>query len=216
MQVKKILRKLKRLDISKLEKDIIYDSVDLNTINNTETGSFNISCTNKPFEGTGGIIETIKMSENYAVQKAINASNGDNYQRLKIGGTWQPWIANIETITNENGTAIKFQDGTMIQYVYMEVTDQAIDSAYGSLYNGLRVWTFPLPFVGTRPSVSCTQFQWGNGASWGSVRGASATTATLRGTDISSRSAGTTTSISAIAIRKMEIKEMKERNKWKL
>ena len=92
MQVKKILQKLKILDISKLEKDIIYDSVDLNTINNTETGSFNISCQNKPFEGTGGIIETIKMSENYAVQKAINASNGDNYQRIKTSGTWQSWV----------------------------------------------------------------------------------------------------------------------------
>lgn len=205
MQVKKILQKLKILDISKLEKDIIYDSVDLNTINNTETGSFNISCQNKPFEGTGGIIETIKMSENYAVQKAINASNGDNYQRLKIGGTWQPWIANIETITNENGTAIKFQDGTMIQYVYMKVTDQAIDTPYGSLFVGTRIWTFPIPFI-EMPIVSCSKFQWGSGASWGNIRGADKTSATLRGTDAFSRASGTNTIISAIAIRKMEIK----------
>lgn len=144
MQVKKILQKLKILDISKLEKDIIYDSVDLNTINNTETGSFNISCQNKPFEGTGGIIETIKMSENYAVQKAINASNGDNYQRLKIGGTWQPWIANIETITNENGTAIKFADGIMICY------GSVIVNANSESYN----LTFPYNFINSNYSIS--------------------------------------------------------------
>lgn len=112
----------------------------------------------------------------------------------------------VESGSNANGSWVKYADGTMIQYVYMEVADQAINNAYGVLYQSQRVWTFPIPFVGIRPSVSCSQFQWGNGASWASIRGVNSTSAVLRGIDVSSREAGTTTTISAIAIRKMEIR----------
>ncbi len=110
-------------------------------------------------------------------------------------------IKNMQTeiITNENGTAIKYPDGTMICTLQTTVTDQAIDNAYGNLYQAQRVWNFPVPFI-EKPAVSCSEFQWGSGASWGSIRGASATSATLRGTDIASRSTGTNVSISAIAI----------------
>lgn len=104
-----------------------------------------------------------------------------------------------ETITNENGTAVKFADGTMICTLQTKVTDQAIANAYGSLYQSIRVWTFPVPFV-ERPAVSCSEAQWGTGCSWGSVRGANATTATLRIMDAFQRQAGTNVSISAIAI----------------
>lgn len=124
MQVKKILQKLKRLDISKLEKDIIYDSVDLNTINNTETGSFNIYCQNKPFEGSGGTIETIKMSEKYAVQKAINLSNGDNYQRNKVSGHWQPWIKKESWISDTNSYILTRNDPTLtIPYSFDQIDE---------------------------------------------------------------------------------------------
>lgn len=105
----------------------------------------------------------------------------------------------IETITNENGTAIKYPNGWMICTLQTTVTDQAIENAYGSLYQSIRVWTFPVPFV-KRPAVSCSEAQWGTGCSWGSVRGANATTATLRIMDAFQRQAGTNVSISAIAI----------------
>ena len=105
----------------------------------------------------------------------------------------------IERIENENGTAIKFPDGTMICTLEKTVTDQAINGAYGSLFQSTRVWTFPVPFIET-PAVSCSQFQWGTGASWGGIRGASTVSATLRVYDAFSRAAGTDTHISAIAI----------------
>ena len=104
-----------------------------------------------------------------------------------------------ETITNENGTAIKFADGTMICTLQTKVTDQAINGAYGNLFQGTRVWDFPVAFIET-PSVTCGCFQWGTGASWGGIRGISSTSVTLRGYDIASRSTGTETTISAIAI----------------
>lgn len=105
----------------------------------------------------------------------------------------------IERIENENGTAIKFPDGTMICTLEKTVTDQAINGAYGSLFQSIRVWTFPVPFIET-PAVSCSQFQWGTGASWGGIRGASTVSAALRVYDAFSRAAGTDTHISAIAI----------------
>lgn len=105
----------------------------------------------------------------------------------------------IEKIINENGTAIKFPDGTMICTLQTTVTDQAIENAYGNLYQSIRVWTFPVPFV-ERPAVSCSEAQWGTGCSWGSVRGANATTATLRIMDAFPRPTGTNTYFSAIAI----------------
>lgn len=109
----------------------------------------------------------------------------------------------IESGSNENGDYIKFADGTMICTVYMEVTDQAISGSYGSLYQGTRAWTFPIPFkTGTNPSVLCNQFLWGTGASFGTVASQNNTIAILRGYDAFSREAGTKTAIAATAIGK--------------
>lgn len=71
-----------------------------------------------------------------------------------------------ETITNENGTAIKFADGTMICTLNITVTDQAISNAYSNVFTGIRDWTYPVPFV-EKPSVTCGMFKWGTSASWG-------------------------------------------------
>lgn len=110
-------------------------------------------------------------------------------------------IKNMQTeiITNENGTAIKYPDGTMICTLQTTVTDQAIANAYGSLYQSTRTWTFPVPFI-SRPAVSCSEAQWGTGCSWGAIRGVDKTSATLRIMDAFSRPTGTNTYFSAIAI----------------
>ena len=105
----------------------------------------------------------------------------------------------IETIKNENGTAIKFADGTMICALNISVFDQAIDTAYGNLYQKGRLWTYPVAFTEVY-SVICGSFQWGTGSSWGTVSTVSNTSAILRGIDITSRSTGTKVTISATAI----------------
>lgn len=89
---KKILEKLKDLDNKKISYGKKYNGIDLNTIDKTEVGDFNIYCTNTPFQGAGGYLISIVISTTYAVQIAINASNGDNYQRIKTSGTWQSWV----------------------------------------------------------------------------------------------------------------------------
>ena len=104
-----------------------------------------------------------------------------------------------ETITNENGTAIKFSNGTMICFMYITVTDQAISNAYSNVFTGIRDWTYPVPFV-EKPSITCGMFKWGTSASWGGVSGVGNTSASLIGYDFFQREAGTNVHISAIAI----------------
>lgn len=105
----------------------------------------------------------------------------------------------IETVTNANGTAIKFADGTMICTLNITVTDQAINRSYESLYWGSRTWSFPVVFI-EKPAVSCGMFKWGAGISWGNVSAVTETSATLVGMDNVSREAGTSVNISATAI----------------
>lgn len=112
-----------------------------------------------------------------------------------------PTGAIFERGSNANGEYVKYADGTMICRLDISVTDQAINNAYaGGVYQGTRAWAFPAAFSGS-PVVVPGAFRWGSSASWSAIGGsASATTATLRGLDMVSRSSGTATQISAIAI----------------
>ena len=104
-----------------------------------------------------------------------------------------PWAKLLEatdfvTVTNANGTAIRFPDGTQICLLNISVTDQAIDSSYSSgsvqLYRGVRSWTFPAVFTAP-PSVIPGAFRHGSGASWSALGGTVTTNAApLRGIDI--------------------------------
>lgn len=104
------------------------------------------------------------------------------------------------TGSSSNGKYIRYTDGTQVCWVRFTVTDQAINSAYGSLWQGVRTWTYPASFIGP-PIVNCTEFQWGSGASWGTVGDLPTTTnVVLRGIDVSTRATGTTTTIGAFAV----------------
>ncbi|TYO83646.1 hypothetical protein DQ397_000730 [Pseudomonas sp. CK-NBRI-02] len=112
-----------------------------------------------------------------------------------------PTGAIIERGSNANGEYTKYADGTMECWMSINVTDQAIDSAYtGGIYQGTRTWSFPASFVGA-PVVVPGAFRWGSAANWASIAGApSGSTVTLRGFDMAPRAAGTSTYISAKAI----------------
>jgi hypothetical protein len=104
--------------------------------------------------------------------------------------------------SNSNGTYIRYNNGVQMCWMRTTVTNQAISDAYGSLFQGVRTWTFPAAFI-SAPTVQCSEFRWGTGASWGTV-GDTPTTASvvLRGMDVSSRATGTSTDISATAVGK--------------
>lgn len=105
----------------------------------------------------------------------------------------------VEQGSNANGHYIKWENGLMICWMDITVTDQALNNAYGSLYIGSRKWYFPVQFQ-SNPIVICSTFLFGNGASWGSCSAANTIGTTLRGYDYFSRAAGTNCHIAATAI----------------
>lgn len=77
----------------------------------------------------------------------------------------------------------------------------AATAPYGDhLHQGRWEWVFPISFA-TPPAVTCAQWQWSTGASWGTVSGdASTHSALLRGIDDVPRTVADPLTISATAI----------------
>lgn len=65
----------------------------------------------------------------------------------------------IEKITNENGTAIKFPDGTMIQYGVFDTNKRDFTTEFGSVFynNSYSTINFPLSFIEAPESVTINQ-----------------------------------------------------------
>lgn len=106
----------------------------------------------------------------------------------------------VESGTNSNGSWIKYDNGVMIVWNSVTVTNQAISTSYTSgHYTGTRRMTFPQPFI-SLPTVTCSQFKWGTSGSWPSVSDVTLTDTSLRGMDTASRASGTSTYISYMAI----------------
>ena len=107
----------------------------------------------------------------------------------------------VEKVTNSNGTAIKFSDGTMICTYKASVTDQAISAQYGNtaLYFGTRTWIFPVAFI-EEPVVNVCCAQYSTGGSWGTGTPSNNERAFIRIYDFYSRAVGTTTHLRFLAI----------------
>lgn len=102
--------------------------------------------------------------------------------------------------SNANGNWAQFPSGLLVQWDARTVTDQAINSAYGTgVFIGARAATFPLPFAAAPVGVLGTA-RWGTGAGWGTVTQTSTTAITLRFHDTSSRASGTSFDFSWIAV----------------
>ncbi len=64
----------------------------------------------------------------------------------------------VESGSNNNGSYIKFSDGTMICYKITDVITMNIDVAWGSLYEGsVDIGQFPAIFIET-PAISVSPF----------------------------------------------------------
>jgi hypothetical protein len=153
----------------------------------------------------------LKVGDNVVVESTINNLNngvvvylfGDKHINFE-----EAINSVVESGSNTNGNWIKYDDGTMICWLKIVVTNQTIDSSYKPLgadftiYIGSRTWTFPVAFVSS-PVVTCSRFQWGSGGSWGvSLSDPTTTTGQLRGYDSVSRATGTNCYIEATAIGK--------------
>jgi len=118
-----------------------------------------------------------------------------------IGPVSQVGGAIIERGSNANGEYVRFADGTQICHFHGTVTNQAINSAYGSsgLFIGERTWTFPAQFASGH-IVAFHQGIWGTGASWSTLASVTTTTANFKFLDVNSRSTGTDFVLNFVAI----------------
>lgn len=84
---------------------------------------------------------------------AKNLVDGDSVKIYETGSNI--YLEALESGSNENGSWVKFADGTMICYKDHDFGNQSFSSAWGSLYetNALSLGDFPVPFVGNYPGV---------------------------------------------------------------
>ncbi|MDD2092435.1 hypothetical protein NP522_19810 [Pseudomonas guariconensis] len=137
-------------------------------------------------QSQGGLTTWSKLLERREIVGTVSQSSGS------------PTGAIIERGSNANGEYTKYADGTMECWLQATVTDQACDTASGTLFFGTRSWTYPAAFVGV-PAVQMSS-RIGTGISWGGLGGApSNTTATARLLDTVSRAAGVSTVLSFTA-----------------
>lgn len=94
----------------------------------------------------------------------------------------------IEEGSNANGYYRKWANGTLECWQRTTV-NVAVNSAYGSAYLGGWSWNFPMAFS-DHPVVTCSEFKWGTGASWGGVVGVGTTHVNLEVYDLFSRASG--------------------------
>ncbi len=100
-------------------------------------------------------------------QLAVDILNGAVWTRRKLGGTTIPWIRQTpEFISNANGSAIKYPDGTMVCYSAAP-TKSVTSVPVGAIFSSdQRSFTFPVPFV-VEPIVTWSSSSSSNGVCWG-------------------------------------------------
>ena len=146
------------------------------------------------------------MSGRFKIVKTVYDVLLERFESMELGNL-STTLSEALGISNGNMVAsrdsagtnyMRYDNGLQICWINSNVS-MAINTAYGSLYQGSYTWTFPVEFV-SAPTVTVGAVRWGTGASWGTLGGAPSTTqAVLRGIDIASRASGST-HIEAMAI----------------
>lgn len=126
-----------------------------------------------------------------------------DYTQRSVDYDTDDYVPIVASGSGTGGEWIRYADGTQIvRQPDITVTDQAIDSSYGSIgwFIGSRSVSFPVSFI-SPPSVTVPFARWGTGASFGfQANSASNTGCVLRFTDATSRASGTNFTFSYIAV----------------
>lgn len=85
---------------------------------------------------------------------AKNLVDGDSVKIYETGSNI--YLETAESGSNENGSWIKYEDGTMICYKIENFGSVDFNDSWGALYEtaGLSLGNFPVPFVGEYPVVT--------------------------------------------------------------
>lgn len=178
----------------------IYDGDEILLIDNLPKASATNSL---KFNHLGISVSRNGVNGPFSLMFPINDEYIMAFNDFKIGESLENSISVCSHDSTANGKYVKLYDGTMICWHTEEVTNQAIDEAYGSIFVGTRSITYPYPFA-EEPTLTCTAFLWGNSCSWGGVgkNQTPLTNGTLKGYDYYSRATGTTCKIGWIAVGK--------------
>lgn len=163
-------------DMQKMKREAEKAEVYINDLNDISSNGIIYAGTdaqNKPLQAlvaknrNNGYCITLVYTDTYKKQIYHFQDNSSrSFVRTCNNDIWTQWaeqVSIVETITNANGTAIKYSDGTMICTLDIRVTDQTINGQYGNtvLYTGWRKWTYPAQFI-ELPVVTCGMFKWRN------------------------------------------------------
>lgn len=145
------------IDNGKVDKSLSIYNGDLDNLKTTGFYMTSTNTTNKP-GSLNYYIEVIAENNNGVIQMATARNSNDlyvaTYKRICINGTWHEWHVFPMITTNANGTAIQFEDGTMIctNRIPKESFKQTTSS--NRTVQGLTIyrskvftWTFPVEFV---------------------------------------------------------------------
>lgn len=113
--------------------------------------------------------------------------NSVKYLETKINNVTKVADYIVEERHSSNGGYRKWASGILEQWLERSKVRWSIPNKYGTLYQGLYTWTYPVPFVEVPDFVICSKAQWGTGASWGTLYSKNTTEATFRAFDVVSR-----------------------------
>lgn len=148
----------KGLTIGTRQKDLenflcnSYSNKDLNNYTDPGIYYFTSGCTNAP----NNYVQMMSLCSdgNNKVQLACAVAGDEIHYRRNPGGTWTSWkklSIIVEQGTTNNGTYIKYNDGTLICWNNITVSSVSITIAHGSLYRS-SAWepfpNYPVEFVG--------------------------------------------------------------------
>lgn len=148
---------------------------------------------------SGTRIETDRVGVTFAIKAAGGATSEDlinvsQYEeRLRALENWTLWGS------NENGSYLKFNDGTLICLVSKSIQIPISNSYGGVLFQQVYEWNFPHAFI-SDPVVTVGRMHWGTSASWGTVAGVGKVSAALRIIDVTQRDTSSSTALQAQAI----------------
>lgn len=166
------VEELEELEKGKVNKCKIINSIDANTINDTQINYCN-ECTNLPRNNTNGYLITIKYTDSYLVQKFIRRADKKEYMRFKENNVWTSWqrVGDIEITTGTEYLTGRVIDGKR-EYAKMIDCGNLPNAGVKSIQTGIPSLSaiklikmegitsngYPLPFIAI-PSLATYSIQ---------------------------------------------------------
>ena len=156
------------VDVIRDGKSTIPSDADLNnytTVGTYKTTSGSISSTllNAPTLDVALklIVERIHLSDSTRIRQTLipNTEYSYYYVRTLSANGWGAWerISGLETITNANGTALKYADGRLICFNKKAFSNEACTTAFDGWYrtDALDLGNYPVAFA-SEPIINVT------------------------------------------------------------